>query len=452
MKQKPVISVKNLDVTYFPGKENEIKALRNINLEINHGEFIIFFGPSGCGKSTLLYAIAGLERNVTGNLKVDDKSIESMKEKEIERHYQKTIGMIFQAFYLIPSISVFDNIMLPQVALKVPLRKRKKTAKDLMKYFGVYEQAKKLPTELSGGQQQRVAISRALINDPNIILADEPVGNLDSKSARDVLGLIRDLNIKKKKTVILVTHDPSHLSIADRVFNMKDGELVDIKVNENPRFLDEKKDLNEKSGKSSDAKQTIYKDAEKYNASGLLQQYQARQIVWEVLSGFSAEEAEHIEDYVSQSIIGKEDKKQMLKDYLDQDEKKGGVGLDKRSATKITRQVMSLTDNIKEFRGTYEKYGNSKKTTMFLRKKLSSITGVIFKTAALKVVDEIIADRIYGNTDQIGVYERLDMSIKKGGAGLDRRDARRVSRLFELFLLSVYGGQNKDTIKPKKNI
>src|SRR6056297_2087061 len=206
-KQKPIIKIKDLNVTYFRGRPNEIKALDDISLDIYSGEFVIFFGPSGCGKSTLLYAVSGLETNITGNIFIDDKNIAQMKNREIEHFHQKKIGMIFQAYYLIHSLDVLKNVVLPQMALNVGKKKREKKALQLLEHFGVKEQRAKLPNELSGGQLQRVAICRALVNEPDVLLADEPVGNLDSKSAEEVMNLLKDLYDNQGKTVILVTHN-----------------------------------------------------------------------------------------------------------------------------------------------------------------------------------------------------------------------------------------------------
>ena len=177
---EPIIKIKELNVVYFMGKSNEVHALRNINLEIYPGEFIIFFGPSGCGKSTLLYSIAGLETNINGNIMLNGKDIASMKQKELEDFHRQKIGMIFQAYYLISSLSVANNVVLPQIFIEKNRIERKKKALELLQHFGVSGEADKLPSELSGGQQQRVAICRSLMNDPEVLLADEPVGNLDS--------------------------------------------------------------------------------------------------------------------------------------------------------------------------------------------------------------------------------------------------------------------------------
>ena len=230
LKSKPIIKLSKVNVTYFRGRSNEVRALQDINLDVYPGEFIVFFGPSGCGKSTLLYAVAGLESHTEGNIEVDGQNIAKMKTKAMGAYRQKKIGMIFQAFYLINSLSVIKNVLLPQMAIGVAVHERIKRARELLNKFGVGDQKEKIPSELSGGQQQRVAICRAIINNPDIILADEPVGNLDSKSANDVMNLLTDLNTHEKKTIILVTHDPSRLSMAHRVYYMKDGRIIETRI------------------------------------------------------------------------------------------------------------------------------------------------------------------------------------------------------------------------------
>ncbi len=229
--QTPLIEVKKLNVVYFPGKNNEVQALKDITLDIYPGEFIIFFGPSGCGKSTLLYSISGLETNISGDVIVKGQNLPSMTKRQHEVFHQKTIGMVFQAFYLIPSLSVLQNIALPQMAIDAGTAAREERALKLMERFGIAAQGVKLPQELSGGQQQRVALCRSLMNDPEILFADEPVGNLDSKSSEEVMKLLRELNDRDKKTIILVTHDPSHLHNTHRVFYVRDGQIVRVQEN-----------------------------------------------------------------------------------------------------------------------------------------------------------------------------------------------------------------------------
>lgn len=226
MEREIAIKTENVSVIYDQGKPNETKALTDVNVSIYKEDFIVIFGPSGCGKSTMLYTISGIEKPTKGSILVGGKDITKFTPLESARFHRADIGMVFQAYNLIPSLTVVDNVALPQVFRGVSKEKRTVRAKILLQRFGILPQAEKLPTELSGGQQQRVGIARALINEQPIIFADEPVGNLDSKSAKIVLDILYDLNVKDKKTVILVTHDPSLLRYATHVIYMKDGNVV----------------------------------------------------------------------------------------------------------------------------------------------------------------------------------------------------------------------------------
>lgn len=444
---KPLISVRDLEVTYFPGKSNEVRALKHVNLDIYPGEFIIFFGPSGCGKSTLLYSIAGLERNATGKITVADQDVVTLSDKGLEKFHQKTIGMIFQAFYLIPSLTVLKNVTVPQIAIGGNVKEREAKAQQLLDHFGVGAQANKLPTELSGGQQQRVAISRSLINDPDIIMADEPVGNLDSKSSHDVIELIQNLNEKEKKAVILVTHDPSHIDIADKVFYMKDGEVIRTEVNAHPRRHGEAvtaetvKDAG--AGKNTSQLQILaetFPGITEHRVGQLLVEYAARQMVLETLTGFHSEHIERIEQFVMNYIRkGVKDKGAFLK-YLDTDELAGGLGMNKKAAVALVKKLRTLVEEVTFVSKSYKRRNDKKRRTIVqLRQYLFDTFDIHVRgTKAVDAVDAIIRERMEGDTDYRGVVSKLDLSIREKGAGLDRRDAKRVAERLELILLGRF--------------
>ncbi len=436
-----LIKITNLSVIYFLGKSNEVNALTDVSLEINAGELIIFFGASGCGKSTLLYTIAGLESPTRGEVIVDGIDLAHMKTHELESYRQKTIGMVFQAFHLIPSLSVMKNVMLPKIAVGASSADRRDEAIRLMKYFGVYEQRNKLPTELSGGQQQRVAISRSLINDPDIIFADEPVGNLDSKSAQDVLGLIQELNVKDKKTVILVTHDPSHLDIADRVFFMKDGRITDTKVNTTTRKIipgTAKASETQKTNLEL-VSETLTKSGDS-GISGMLLEYKAKEIVSEALTGFTVEETSHIENYVKQLLRSSLSDYTGLQQYLDADQSSGGLDLDKRSAHRLVEVIKRTVEDMKILSTTtpttYKKHvGYIEQLRCHL---LDMFDVSISSTDSIDAIESVIVDRIEGITDRVGVQVKLDMPLIEGGAGLDRRTAKKMAKHLELIMLGRY--------------
>lgn len=238
MEREIAIKTENLTVVYDQGRPNETRALNDANVTIYKEDFVIIFGPSGCGKSTMLYAVSGIEKPTSGSVLVFGEDITKYTATQAAKFHRSQIGMVFQAYNLIPSLSVIDNVALPQIFMGLSREKRRLRAKVLLQRFGILPQAEKLPSELSGGQQQRVGIARSLINEQPIVFADEPVGNLDSKSAQTVLDILYDLNVKDKKTIILVTHDPMLLRYATHIIYMKDGIVVGEK-----RFMPEQREF-----------------------------------------------------------------------------------------------------------------------------------------------------------------------------------------------------------------
>jgi len=248
----------------------------------------------------LLYSISGLEFPQKGEVIIEGKAINKLSREETYNLHRRTIGMIFQAFHLIPSLTVRDNVALPMIFTNIPPKIRNKRADELLNRFGVLAQADKLPTQLSGGQQQRVAIARALANDPDIVLADEPVGNLDSKSAQIVMELLEELNRKDKKTVILVTHDPRYLDYADVIFYIKDGAIIK-----------EVKNLNRRRVSQSEQKSSAQfsgGDFAKALAHSYLTFYATQSPLRQVLNNFyaklSVDQILIIEDLISKRIQG----------------------------------------------------------------------------------------------------------------------------------------------------
>lgn len=221
----PVIELKNVSKEFSLGK-NVVQALKKINFEINAGEYVILFGPSGCGKSTLLNVIAGLEPPTEGKVLIRGENLTHLSMSELARHRREKIGIVFQQFNLLRSMNIVNNVALPQIFRGVKRSTRMKRAKELLRELGLKEYYNHKPSEMSGGQQQRVAIARALANNPWILLADEPTGNVDSVTAEEIMTIFRDLNRNSKRTVLLVTHNPDYLHYADRVLYIRDGTVV----------------------------------------------------------------------------------------------------------------------------------------------------------------------------------------------------------------------------------
>jgi ABC-type lipoprotein export system ATPase subunit len=211
---------------YYKTAVGDYHALNSIDLQINAGDFVSIIGKSGSGKSTLLNMITGIDRPTTGEVYVNDTAVHGLNENRMARWRGKNLGIVFQFFQLLPTISVVENIMLPMDFCRTyPMRQREKRALELLEMVELADHAYKLPTALSGGQQQRVAIARALANDPPIIIADEPTGNLDSKTAESVFALFNDL-VSKGKTIIIVTHDSGLAKRTHRTALIADGEIV----------------------------------------------------------------------------------------------------------------------------------------------------------------------------------------------------------------------------------
>nr|WP_315200338.1 ABC transporter ATP-binding protein [uncultured Flavobacterium sp.] len=225
-----MIQIKNLSKV-FRTEEVETKALNEISLTIKEGDFVSIMGPSGSGKSTLLNIVGLLDSASGGNYKLLNQEMIGLKEKDKSKARKENIGFIFQNFNLIDELSVYDNIELPLIYNKVPTSERKKKVEAIANKLGISHRLKHYPQQLSGGQQQRVAVARALINDPKIILADEPTGNLDSKNGNEVMELLTDLHANGA-TILMVTHSDYDASFSQKTIHMKDGVVISEKANQ----------------------------------------------------------------------------------------------------------------------------------------------------------------------------------------------------------------------------
>ena len=219
-----MIEVNGVSKVYKMGKE-QVTALNDVSLKIEKGEFVAIIGPSGSGKSTLMHIIGGLDTPTTGNVYIEGNDISRLKDKQLSNYRNTKIGFVFQAFNLENSQTALENVMMPLIFAGVSKRERKKRALEALEQVGLAHLAKHKPNEMSGGQRQRVSIARALINNPEIIFADEPTGNLDSKSGQAIMNLFKEIN-KKGYTVIMVTHNPNEAEKAERVIKIMDGSII----------------------------------------------------------------------------------------------------------------------------------------------------------------------------------------------------------------------------------
>lgn len=209
----------------------EVSAVNGISLSINQGDFVALIGPSGSGKSTAMNLVGCLDTATKGDIFLGKHNIQNLSESDLAQVRGKQIGFIFQTFNLIPSLNALDNVALPMMFQNVSRTVRKTKAQKLLEQVGLANRMHHLPNQLSGGQRQRVAIARALVNDPEIILADEPTGNLDTKTGEEIMKLLKDLN-QQGKTIILVTHNPELTKLANKIIKLKDGRVVeDVKKN-----------------------------------------------------------------------------------------------------------------------------------------------------------------------------------------------------------------------------
>ncbi len=441
---EPIIRAKNISLIYDLGKSNETRALSDVTVEIFPEEYVIFFGPSGCGKSTFLYIIAGLMRPTSGDIIVSGSELNKLDENDLVSFHQKTIGMVFQAYYLIPYLTAKDNVVMPQIFLNVPKEERDKKALELMERFELSKVKDRRSTMLSGGQQQRVAIARALINSAPIILADEPVGNLDSKNAATVLQLIDDLNKKDKKTIIQVTHDPSHLSFADRVFYFRDGKLERIVVN--------KKEEKKPAAKPAEAPkllpaphliEEIKKPKEPFSdfdKMALLypnlseSRIKAKLYVNYLLLPHDLDTMIRVEEIIEKYILGESTREELLV-QLDLPLEKGGAGLNFQAAKGLAHKILEIADEAKQVQAAPVKESETQKTQVVLLREflLDRYDGQI-DLAQIERLERGISLRLEQKFSDLELKKFFDAPLAEGGAGLNSRTAKKFADEIEIIL------------------
>jgi len=441
---EPIISLRNACVEYTETGE-PVRALDDITLEIYPEEYIIFFGPSGCGKSTLLYLIAGLERPTRGEVTVLGRNLALLSEDEIVEYHRNAVGMIFQAYYLIASLSVRANIALPQIFLGIPKVDRIKNAEALLDRFGILSQKGKVPTQLSGGQQQRVAITRSLINNPSLIFADEPVGNLDSKSADAFLSLLQELNEKDKKTIIMVTHNPNHLGFAHRVFYMKDGKIVrEVKNLERTQVREEitkpyrTDELNELAGIFP------YLDDE---------DLKARAVMRSLMGQLPARAEQQLTNLIRRFIGGSIDRDSFVQ-QASLPLREGGTGLYHASAETLVDNISAvlgmsrfLKKNFGNFPRSYEEY---ERILERVSSYLLLATTAHFAEEQLKRLRSAIKGRMEGSLNKNTFRNIIDAPATEGGVGLNIRTAQTMTDRFELILVDYEPLTPPPSPKPAK--
>ena len=422
---RPLIKTQDLEVTYNKGKSNEFLALKDVNIEIFQGEYIVLFGTSGSGKSTLMNCILGSLPNSAGKILVKDRDIYHTSSEETVEYQRSTVGIMFQTFNLIPSVSVLDNVSLPQIFSGVSMVKREAKAQGLLERFGVGQVSHKLPGNLSGGQQQRVSVARSLVNDPEILLADEPVGNLDSRSASQVMNTIKEVNERDGVTIILVTHDAKHLPYAHRVYYLEDGRIV--REVPNP----ERKQIK----KTDDA--SIVTEIERLARLFpyvTVNDLRVKSLVNYVTQNVNFDQVMILEEALYRYIHGSLSTDKML-EMMSAKMSEGGVGLAKKQAKEMVRKISDIME--KSVDVTRFRRGVLDTPSHYQQKFVQRIRGhllILYKKELpeekIKEFDRLIDSRLRGVIRR-GDFETSLCKSSKGGVGFDKKNAFVITEFFE---------------------
>lgn len=434
---KPIIEIKGLNMIYNQGKPNEVKSLIEINLKIYPQEYVIIFGPSGSGKSTLLYALAGFQKPTSGEIIFNGQDINQFSKKDRVEFHRRKIGMVFQSFFLIPTLKILDNVCLPKIFINEGIKERERRGKELLERFGIKEQTEKFPVELSGGQKQRVAITRALINDPDILIADEPVGNLDSKSSFNVMSILQELNEKDKKTIILVTHDPTHLSFGNKIVHMSDGKIVKIdEIMERKKTLlkGEEEILMKKEMISPEIQMLMrsFKNFSPTQLGMLLIPFKAQEFLSHVLFNVPEEQIIIARNKLQEVISGRS----TIEDFenlLDADERKGGLNWDKRIVNRIIGRVRNIMEISKKIET--DKVEDS---SLLVSKYLTELLKLDFNEEQIAKLAQMVRLRIENKLSIVELRKDLDRPVSERGMGLDKRTATKIAREIEVLMLARF--------------
>jgi putative ABC transport system ATP-binding protein len=429
---EPIIQLKNLEITYNLGKVNEYKATRGVSMEIYPEEFVAFFGPSGCGKSTLFYSILGILEPSSGQLLVKGRNPYSFSPEEMVRFQTKVIGIIYQAFYLIPSLSVVDNVSLPQIFHGVPPGKRRQWAIQLLKRFGMEEHADKYPDNLSGGQSQRVSVARSMVNNPNILLADEPTGNLDSVSTKQVMDALEEINTVDKKTVIMITHNAAQLMYAHRVFYLKDGKLQRVVPNPEKKQIakiDKQKILVTEMNQLS----KLFP----YDPPVVLKVKSLVNYLTQDLNFYQLQRLEELVKLVIERKINRNEFSRLLQKKYNE----GGIDLTRALAETMSEKVdkvLKQSEDARRFRRrflTKNFYSRENvlvnRLTGYLMDEYSGELSLVQK----KRLKDLVYKRIIGLISRRQFKDGLRVSLKNGGVGISKVASRKLTRHFEKILI-----------------
>ena len=413
---KPIIRLQNVHVVYDEGGENQVAAVQDVSLEIYPGEYVIFFGPSGSGKSTLLYTIAGLELAAQGTVEVGGHELHAVSEEGMIAFHRSTIGMVFQAFYLIPHYTVLDNVCLPHMFTTLSRAAREAKARTLIERFGLSTISQHTPARMSGGQQQRAAIARALMNDPQIILADEPVGNLDSKNATIVLDLLARINAEERRTIIQVTHNIEDLVYADRIFHMRDGRIERIEINQNKRGAGYRKE------EATAREQKIPQN-----------RVWAERIAHELLRPYDQTTEALIQKSIEQFLEGTITKIQLQKIFDD----KTGANLNAQTARHLSSEVAELVEDMRHAQSIATGDMSQEIThATIIRAHLVAHYHPHLTDTQKESLDALVRARLEKKLSGTDFLAALDTSVKKGGVGLNTQTAHAIAKKLDGIMMT----------------
>jgi len=433
-----IIKLENVNLWYEKGKPIEVHALKNINLEIEKGDYVAFFGASGCGKTTMLYSISGIDRFQEGKIFINNRDISGLSNQELAIFRQTGIGIVFQQFNLVPSLNVLKNVALPMLFVGVTSEKAEIEAMKLLERLNITQLKDRFPYELSGGQQQRVGIARALANNPPIIIADEPLGNLDSVNAQLTLDFLKELNEKDGRTIIMVTHEAWSLRDVKTIFHMKDGVITDTEHITPKKTVAEamSKHLYEQISSVTSTTGGDDKSKKKNREEGI----SARLLAAFLLRGYSIDEVKRFEFVINDRFANKINKKEFYK-LINTPFKEGGVGLWKKKAEKVVDYVEGVIERRKDVNYIYSLVENNPELSIWdeiqkIRNWMIDGYGGQLTQLQTMALDQVISDRIRGFIPANKVVEILDLSNNKFGVGLSFRASQMMSEKLETILTS----------------
>jgi putative ABC transport system ATP-binding protein len=425
---KPLIICRNLDIIYNKGKSNEFRALQNASTDIYEGEYIILFGASGSGKSTLMYAIQGSLPPGGGTMLIGGEDIYALPVEDRVYFQRFVMGIIFQSFNLIGSLSVLDNVALPMIFANVDRPTRERRAQSLLERFGVGHVSHKIPAMLSGGQQQRVSVSRSMVNDPKILLADEPTGNLDSVSTQQVMDKIDEINTFDKRTIIMVSHNAAHLSYAHRVYYLKDGFIVREVVNPQRKQI--------KPVKEGETIVTELEQLARLFPYDSVDSLRVKSLVNLLTQDYTYDQLVRMEHIISRLISGKVDGQTVMK-VLMMPYERGGVGINETEARRMVRTSSRIVDQANDIR-RFRKQQNEDHVFFSQHKLAERLRDHVLQAHRLKLskkqdenLVELIADRVVGVIGEDEFNEKIMKGVTTGGLGLSEKEADDITRYFE---------------------